>query len=134
METLSKFNLFLVHFQLTIYTDKDNSYKQTSGLMHITGGITYRVTDPPTTEKGISISTHALFGVSRYTQKTSFGGNTLKDDATSLHFNIGAAVDLQLNRSWAVRLLQADYAPTFFYESTQHNYRISAGLVHRLGR
>lgn len=117
-----------------LHSDKDNSYKQTSGLMHITGGITYRVTDPPTTEKGISISTHALFGVSRYTQKTNYGGNTLKDDATSLHFNIGAAVDLQLNRSWAVRLLQADYAPTFFYEATQHNYRISAGLVHRLGR
>jgi hypothetical protein len=43
---------------------------------------------------------------------------------------IGSAVDLKINKSWLVRLLQADYSQTFFYDATQHNFRLGAGVVY----
>jgi hypothetical protein len=113
------------------HTEKHNNIKETSGLMHITGGVTARVTDP--NKSKVSISTHALIGISRYTEKTTVNDNTYKQDETSFHFNIGAAADLKLNRKLSLRLLQADYAPTFFFDAMQHNFRVSAGLVLKLG-
>lgn len=114
------------------HSEKDNANKQSSGLMHIIGGVNYRLTDPSKNEKGVSISAHGLLGISRFSQKSTYANETFKDDATSFHFNIGTAADLQLNRNLSLRLIQADYAPTFFYQATQHNFRVSTGLVLKL--
>lgn len=111
---------------------EEDGYKQTSGLLNITGGISYKVVDPKKSEGGISVTTHALLGISRYTQKTTYNNNSNSQDATSFHFNVGGAVNLQLKKNLMLRILQADYAPTFFYEATQHNFRISTGLVLQL--
>lgn len=116
------------------HSEKDDELKKSSGLMHITGGVSYRLTGPVKEDKGISAAAHALIGISRLTQKSTFANEIFKDDATSFQFNIGGSLDLDLNRSIALRLIRADYAPTFFYHATQHNFRVSTGLVMKLGR
>ena len=108
------------------HTDKQDDLKQNSDLLNLTGGLTYRLGEGRGPSR-ISFTAHALVGISKYVQKTSFAGNSSKTDETSLHFNVGAAMNLRLSRSWTLRVMQADYAPTFFYDATQNNYRLGAG-------
>ena len=114
-----------------MHTDEQNNYKQKSELFNLTGGIRYQVDGITDRKKDIGIRTHFLMGISRLTDKISFGSNTDKNSETSLHFIIGASVNKPINRSFLWRILQIDYAPTFFYDATQHNYRLSTGLVYQ---
>jgi hypothetical protein len=116
------------------HTDKDNSLKQTSGLFNVTGGITWLPVYPSKTQSGFSISAHVMAGISSYTQKTTYSGNSFTNNEVSFHVNVGAALNLKLNQSLNIRLLQADYAPTFFYNTTQHNFRTGTGIVYKIAR
>jgi hypothetical protein len=114
------------------HTDKDNNLKQTSGLFNITGGITWLPVNPSKTQSGFSVSTHVMAGISSYTQKSTYSGNSFSNNEISFHVNAGAALNWKLNQSLNIRLLQTDYAPTFFYNTTQSNFRVSAGLVYKI--
>ena len=117
------------------HTQKDNYYKETSSLLNITAGVTYLPGSANNNKKRLSFSTHVLAGISSYTQKTkSPNSNTVSTNNISFHANVGAALNLKLNRNFSIRLLQADYAPTFFFNTTQHNFRLSAGLVYKMHR
>ena len=76
---------------------------------------------------------HALFGASLFRGFTSDlrpSGNVYTfDDATSLAMAFGGGVDIRLNRRIDLRLIQADYAPTFFGSGRQDNFRLSVGIV-----
>ena len=76
---------------------------------------------------------HALFGVMRtdlnYFDPT--GKITLRDSAFAMA--LGGGVDIKVIDSIAVRLFQTDYVLTRFNSDTQHNFRVSTGLVLRLG-
>lgn len=113
-----------------MHTEKDNTYKETSGILTITGGVKYTGNSPAPSK--LIISGHAMAGIASYSQKVTFGNNSNKNTVTSAHLNIGAALDLKLNRFWNIRLLQLSYAPTFFYETTQHNFKANAGIVYKL--
>ena len=118
-----------------IDTKKDNGYKDISSLLNVTAGITYTPGKANNSKKGLSFSTHVLAGISSYTQKSkSPNSNTVSTNNISFHANAGAALNLNLNRHFALRLLQADYAPTFFFNTVQHNFRLSAGLVYKMNR
>lgn len=110
-------------------TDKENDYKETNSLLNITAGVSYRIDDPFKTGGKFSINTHALGGISSWTQKTTFGQNSNQSTEVSPHLNVGAALDIRLNKNWSLRLPEISYAPTFFYETVQHNYKIGAGVV-----
>jgi hypothetical protein len=115
------------------HTKSENGYKDISNLLNATAGITY-VPGGVSNKKGLSVSTHVLAGISNYTQKSkSPNFPTFTNSELSFHLNIGAALNLKLNKHFNIRLLQADYAPTFFYNTTQHNYRISAGVGYNIG-
>jgi hypothetical protein len=114
------------------HTDKQGEIKETSTLMNITGGATYQVTEPSKSPAGIRVSIHAQAGISRYSQKITYGGNKYSNHEISFLLKIGAALDMRLNKNWFLRLLQADYAPTFFYNTTQQNYILGAGIVYKV--
>lgn len=115
-----------------LHSEKDNSYKQTYGLLNITAGINYKFLSKQSTDSKIELVAHAMAGISRYSQKTTFGSNSNSTSEISFHLNLGASINYKLNDWWTVRILQADYGPTFFYDATQHNFRISAGIVRKL--
>ena len=75
----------------------------------------------------------ALVGASLFrgfTTTTSVAGNVFTfDDATSFAMALGGGLDVRVNDRLAIRLVQADYAPTFFGSGRQDNFRLSVGVV-----
>jgi opacity protein-like surface antigen len=67
---------------------------------------------------------HGLFGATHIS--ASAGGST-SDNSFAMAF--GGGLDANINSRFAVRLAQADYLHTQLFDSTQHNFRYSAGIV-----
>ncbi len=83
--------------------------------------------------KRVSPYVHALFGVMR-TDLTFFdptGKVSQRDSAFAMA--LGGGVDIKVVDKLAVRLFQADYVLTRFNDDNQNNFRVSTGLVLRLG-
>ena len=76
---------------------------------------------------------HALFGASLFRGFTSdirTSGNVFTiDDATSFAMAFGGGLDIRVNKRIDLRLIQADYTPTFFGSGRQNNFRVSVGIV-----
>ena len=68
---------------------------------------------------GATRGSTGLFGV-------SFSRNALSGA-------IGGGLDLRVSRNFAVRVIQADYLMTRFFDERQNNMRLSAGIVFLLG-
>jgi len=83
--------------------------------------------------------THFLIGAAR----ASTGAFGVSTSDTALATVIGGGIDINLNKSLAIRAVQADYLMTRFktgpqiffsgFDQRQNNFRISAGLVIKLG-
>ena len=75
----------------------------------------------------------ALVGASLFrgfTTNTSPAGNVFTfDDATSFAMALGGGLDVRANDRIAIRIIQADYAPTFFGSGRQDNIRLSFGVI-----
>jgi hypothetical protein len=114
------------------HTDKqDNNYKQSQGLINITGGVSYRLPDPFKTNEKFSVNLHGRAGIMNWTQKTTFNNSSSKNSEQSLLLDFGGALNMKLNKDWSLRLIELRYMPTFFYEATQNNFRIGVGIVYR---
>lgn len=76
---------------------------------------------------------HALVGASLFrgftSNKTGAGIVYTFDDATSLAMVLGGGLDVRLSKRIDLRLVQADYSPTFFGSGRQNNIRLSFGIV-----
>ena len=76
---------------------------------------------------------HALFGASLFRGFTSdirTSGNVYTiDDATSFAMAFGGGLDVRVNKRIDLRLIQADYTPTFFGSGRQDNFRLSVGII-----
>lgn len=117
-----------------IDSEKQDDIKYSTSFLNITGGITYNFGNFSTIRQRLSVNAHALGGILRCTQKITFNDESESDHSTSLLLNVGASLNMRLNKMWTWRVLQADYVPTFFNDETQHNYRISTGIVYNLQR
>jgi opacity protein-like surface antigen len=71
----------------------------------------------------------ALFGVAN--SRLGAFGLGLSDNAFAMA--AGGGLDYRVSKNFAVRLVQADYLHTRFDRDKQHNLRLSAGIVWRLG-
>jgi hypothetical protein len=75
----------------------------------------------------------ALFGASRLSTKSTlnFAGITREISSADIAFTaaIGGGLDLKLNETVSLRMIQADYVLTRFGSSTQSNARLSVGIV-----
>lgn len=111
------------------HTEKFAGSEQKQSMTNITAGLNYLIPGL-FTNKRFCITTHVRGGVSLWKQKSIFNSDSFTNTETSPQINLGAALDLRLNKNWSLRLLQAEYAPTFFYEDMQHNYRLGAGIVY----
>ncbi len=117
------------------HTEKENEIKETSQLIKITGGVSWLPVRPPPTRTGPIFSTHFLAGILHHTQRATLNGDEIsKNSGTAFCLDIGAALNWRLNRSWSIRVLQADYVLSFFGENSQNNFRLSAGVVKSFGR
>lgn len=76
---------------------------------------------------------HALFGVSLFRGFTSNigpSGNVFTfDDATSFGMALGGGFDVRAGKRIDIRVVQVDYSPTYFGSGTQHNIRLSFGII-----
>ncbi|MFY9619113.1 MAG: outer membrane beta-barrel protein [Pyrinomonadaceae bacterium] len=76
---------------------------------------------------------HALVGASLFrgftSNSTGAGIVYTFDDATSLAMVLGGGLDVRLSKRIDLRLVQADYSPTFFGSGRQNNIRLSFGIV-----
>jgi opacity protein-like surface antigen len=76
---------------------------------------------------------HALFGASLFRGFTSdirpSGNVYTMDDATSFAMAFGGGLDIRVNKRIDLRLIQADYTPTFFGSGRQNNFRLSVGII-----
>ena len=75
----------------------------------------------------------ALVGASLFrgfTSNTTPAGNIFTfDNATSFAMALGGGLDVRANDRIAIRIIQADYAPTFFGSGRQDNIRLSFGVI-----
>jgi opacity protein-like surface antigen len=76
---------------------------------------------------------HALVGGSFFrgslSNLTPSGNFYIFNDAKSFAMAFGGGLDVRVNRRVAVRIIQADYIPTFFNSGRQDNFRLSFGIV-----
>ena len=104
------------------FTSRRDQYFMLGGLQFKTGN-----------GKWVQPFAHALFGASLFRGFTSdirTTGNVYTfDDATSLAMAFGGGVDIRISRRIDLRLIQADYAPTWFGSGRQNNFRLSVGIV-----
>lgn len=104
------------------FTRKRDQYFLLGGLQFKTGS-----------GKRVQPFAHALFGASLFRGFTSdirTTGNVYTfDDATSLAMAFGGGLDVRLSKRIDLRLIQADYVPTWFGSGRQNNFRLSVGIV-----
>jgi opacity protein-like surface antigen len=70
---------------------------------------------------------HAQFGGIN----ASAAGFGLGASETAFAMNLGGGVDVKINDNFAFRVAQFDYLMTRFVSDSQHNFRISTGIVIR---
>lgn len=76
---------------------------------------------------------HGLFGRARDRLKQP-GATQLEPSSLSRAVALGGGVDLPLSGKWSVRAVQADYLITEEFKTTQHNVRLSTGIIYTFGK
>ncbi len=83
--------------------------------------------------KGIRLYGHGLFGKAR--DRLRQPGTTLVEPShLGRAIAFGGGLDFPLAGRFSVRAIQADYLITSEFGSTQHNTRLSTGLIYRFGK
>jgi opacity protein-like surface antigen len=79
---------------------------------------------------------HVLVGAARQHVSARTATGIVRSSDTSFAMAIGGGLDAHVAKNLAIRLFQTDYVLTTFdngFENTQHNFRLSTGVVLRLG-
>ena len=104
------------------FTSKRDQY-------YFLGGVEFKAPN----DSRVTPFAQALVGASLFrgfTTTTTPGGNVFTfDDATSVAMALGGGLDVRANDRISIRIIQADYAPTFFGPGRQDNIRLSFGVV-----
>lgn len=83
--------------------------------------------------KGIKFYGHGLFGKARARLRQP-GSSLVEPSSVGRGIALGGGVDIPLKGRISVRPIQADYLITNDFGMTQHNVRLSTGLVYRFGK
>ncbi len=118
-----------VHFHRDTSSTGVGTFTSKRDQYFLLGGLQFKTANG----KRVQPFAHALFGASLFRGFTSdirTSGNVYTfDDATSLAMAFGGGVDVRVNKRIDLRLIQADYAPTFFGSGRQNNFRLSVGII-----
>ncbi|MGH9962450.1 MAG: hypothetical protein ACREBC_35930, partial [Pyrinomonadaceae bacterium] len=86
---------------------------------------------------------HALVGAAHARNEVEFSSDIcvalfpspcpadFTESDTGLAGAIGGGIDIRAGKRFDIRVIQFDYVPTRVFDSTQHNFRIGAGIVFR---
>jgi opacity protein-like surface antigen len=117
------------HFHRNAFSTGGGTFTSNRDQYFVLGGLQFR----PHYHGRLRPFAHALFGGSLFrgfTADRRASGNVFTfDDATSFAMAFGGGVDVRLTKNIDLRLIQADYTPTFFGSGRQDNFRISIGVV-----
>jgi opacity protein-like surface antigen len=117
------------HFHRETHSTGVGTFSSQRDQYFLLGGLQFKAGN----EKRVRPFAQALFGVSLFRGFTSdirpTGNVYTYDDATSFAMALGGGLDVRVSKRISVRLIQADYTPTFFGSGRQNNFRISAGIV-----
>lgn len=81
--------------------------------------------------KGVTPFAHALFGYDQTTVKLTGQGYSATSSSYAMAF--GGGLDVDIRRSFAIRLFQVDYYRPSLFGSSQNDMRVTAGFVFRFG-
>jgi len=83
--------------------------------------------------KGLRLYGHGLFGKARARLREP-GTTNVEPSYLSNAVALGGGVDYPLSGKFSVRIIQADYLITKDFNVTQHNVRLSTGVIYRFGK
>ncbi len=117
------------HFHRETRSTTSETFTSKRDQYFLLGGLQFKTRSG----KGVAPFAHALFGASLFRGFTSniraVGNVFTFDDATSFAMVFGGGLDIHVNKRIDVRMIQADYAPTFFGSGRQNNFRLSVGII-----
>lgn len=120
---------FSGHTRRQTFTTSAGEFKKDRDQFNLMGGLQFKARN----EKRLTPFAHALIGVGVFRGFSAVllpSSNTyFFDDAKSLTMAFGGGLDLRVSKRVALRLVQADYNPTFFGRGHQNNFRLSFGVV-----
>lgn len=109
-----------------------------SNLFSFLGGVQLKDNSTESTFKPFA---HALIGAAHVRNEVAFSSDIciaifpspcpsdFTEKETGLAGAIGGGVDIRAGKRFDIRVVQFDYVPTRVFNSTQHNFRIGAGIV-----
>lgn len=126
------------HFKKKTFPIGTTSFELDSDLFQFMGGVQLKDNSTETRFKPFA---HALFGVARASNEGRFGpggciavfpspcSDTFEENDTGWAGAFGGGLDIRAGKRIDIRVVQIDYNPTRVFDSTQHNFRIGAGIV-----
>jgi opacity protein-like surface antigen len=117
------------HFSRKTETVAGGELKTKRDQYYLLGGVQFKAPN----NSRVTPFAHALIGGSFFrgsiSNLTPSGNFYIFNDAKSFATAVGGGLDLRVNKRVAVRLIQADYIPTFFNSRRQDNFRLSFGII-----
>lgn len=117
------------HFKRSSQQLNGGTFESQRDQYYLMGGVQFR----PSTKGRVKPFVHALVGASLFhgftSNRTAAGNVFTFDDASSVAMAFGGGLDLDVSKRFAIRIIQADYTPTFFGPGRQNNIRVSVGIV-----
>jgi len=117
------------HFKRDSHPLAGGQFSRKRDQYYFLGGVEFKAPG----ERSVTPFAQALVGASLFrgftTQTTPSGNIFTFDDATSFAMAVGGGVDVRVSNRIAIRIIQANYIPTFFGSGRQDNFRLSFGIV-----
>lgn len=117
------------HFKRDSWQAGGVTFESKRDQYYVLGGVQFNARS----ESRLTPFVRAMVGASLFrgfTSSRTLSGNVFTfDDATSLALAFGGGLDVRLNERVSLRVIQADYTPTFFGAGRQDNVRLSFGVV-----
>ena len=84
--------------------------------------------------KRVTLFAHALFGASHVRSEATELGQAFTFSDTGFGTALGGGLDVRVNDKMAIRVVQVDYLRRRFFDQTQNEGRLVAGVVFRFGK
>ena len=118
------------HFKRDTFNFNNLNFERKRDQYHFLGGVQFKSRQG---EGRVRPFAHVLAGGALFrgfaSSRTQAGNTFIIDDATSFALAVGGGLDVRAGRHFDIRLIQADYLPTFFGSTRQNNLRLSFGVV-----
>ena len=121
------------HLKRDNFTFNNLDFERKRDQYHFLGGVQFKSRGGE--EGRVAPFAHVLAGGALFrgfaSSRTGAGNTFLIDDAESFALAVGGGLDVRAGKHFRIRLIQADYLPTFFGSTRQDNLRLSFGVVFR---